>query len=86
LVVGDYALSTIVKIILAFSITWQQVFFLKALKWSGKGVRSAPRDAMISESTEMKAMDRDFGLHRAMDSSEITLGSALAYIPLERGL
>jgi|GEM_PF-5087763 len=40
---------------------------------------------MISESTETKTMGRDFGLHRAMDSSGTVLGSALAYILWSEG-
>ncbi len=52
---------------------------LKSLERCGKGLRSAPRDAMISESASAKARGRGFGLHRAMDSAGAVIGSLLAY-------
>lgn len=52
LVVAGYAISAMGKLFLPFASAWQHVFLLKTLERSGKGVRSAPRDAMISESTD----------------------------------
>jgi MFS family permease len=85
LIVGGYGLSALSKVILAFSMTWQQVLAVKALERGGKGIRSAPRDAMISESAEVKNRGQGFGLHRAMDSSGAVIGSALAYILWKEG-
>jgi MFS family permease len=79
LVVAGYALSALGKILLAAASSWPAVFLLKSLERCGKGLRSAPRDAMISESASAKARGRGFGLHRAMDSAGAVIGSLLAY-------
>ncbi len=79
LVVAGYGLSAVGKLFLSISTSWQQVFVLKALERCGKGVRSAPRDALISESTDKSNRGRGFGLHLAMDSSGAVIGSILAY-------
>jgi hypothetical protein len=74
------------KLLLAFSATWQQVFVFKTLERCGKGVRSAPRDAMISESAHESERGKGFGLHRSMDSAGAVIGSILAYLLWQGGL
>jgi len=86
LVVAGYALSALGKLFLPVAATWQQVFLLKTLERSGKGVRSAPRDAMISESADKRNRGRGFGLHRAMDSTGAVIGSILAYLLWQGGM
>jgi MFS family permease len=86
LVVAGYALSAVGKLFLPAATTWQHVFLLKTLERSGKGVRSAPRDAMISESAEEGSRGRGFGLHRAMDSTGAVIGSILAYLLWQGGM
>ena len=86
LVVAGYALSALGKLFLPVATTWQQVFLLKTLERSGKGVRSAPRDAMISESADKSNRGRGFGLHRAMDSTGAVIGSLLAYFLWQGGM
>ncbi|MBN1236309.1 MAG: MFS transporter [Methanotrichaceae archaeon] len=86
LVVAGYALSALGKLFLPAAASWQQVFLLKTLERSGKGVRSAPRDAMISESADISNRGRGFGLHRAMDSTGAVIGSILAYLLWQGGL
>ncbi|MDD1733318.1 MAG: MFS transporter [Methanothrix sp.] len=79
MVVGGYALSALGKILLAAAESWLAVFLAKSLERCGKGLRSGPRDAMISESASADARGRGFGLHRAMDSTGAVIGSLLAY-------
>jgi MFS family permease len=86
LVMGGYALSALGKLLLSLSLSWQQVFVLRVLERSGKGIRSAPRDAMISESADTSNRGRGFGLHRAMDSSGAVIGSVAAYLLWKGGL
>jgi len=86
LVVGGYGFSAASKLVLAFSSTWQQVFLLKTLERCGKGMRSAPRDAMISESAQESKRGRGFGLHRSMDSTGAVIGSFMAYLLWQGGL
>jgi MFS family permease len=86
LVVAGYGLSAIGKLLLPLSVAWQQVFVLKIIDRSGKGIRSAPRDALISESADKTNRGKGFGLHRAMDSSGAVIGSILAYALWQGGL
>ena len=72
-----YLLSALAKLLLAVSTTWQQVLGLRVAERLGKGVRSAPRDAILAASTEKHNRGRGFGLHRAMDSGGALLGTLL---------
>ena len=86
LMIAGYGLSALGKLFLSISTTWQQVFVLKTLERTGKGVRSAPRDALISESADKSLRGRGFGLHRAMDSAGAVIGSILAYLLWQSGM
>ncbi|MDI6859450.1 MAG: MFS transporter, partial [Methanocellales archaeon] len=65
------------KMLLAFSLIWQHVFVLRSLERAGKGLRTAPRDAIIADSA--LARGKAFGIHRAMDTGGAILGSILAF-------
>jgi MFS family permease len=86
LVVGGYALSAAAKLLLPISAAWQQVFIFRTLDRTGKGIRTAPRDALISESAARAARGRGFGLHRAMDTTGAVIGSLMAYALWKGGL
>jgi len=79
-----YALSVSTRWFLALVANFWQVFFLRALDRTGKGLRDSPRDALISESVESKELGKSFGYHRAMDTIGATLGplSAVFLLPL----
>ncbi len=79
IVLAGYSLSACAKLLFPFSMIWQQVFVLRTIERAGKGIRSAPRDAMISESAVKEQRGRGFGLHRAMDTLGAVIGSLLAY-------
>ena len=76
-VFSGYFVSAFSKILLAFSGIWQHVLILRSLERTGKGIRDAPRDAIISES---KKRGKAFGIHRAMDTSGAVLGSGIAFL------
>ena len=86
IVVAGYSLSAFAKLLLPFSMVWQHIFVLRTIERSGKGIRSAPRDAMISESAVKEQRGRGFGLHRAMDTLGAVIGSLLAYYLWKGGL
>jgi MFS family permease len=86
IVVVGYSLSAFAKLLFPFSMVWQQVFVLRTIERTGKGIRSAPRDAMISESAIKEQRGRGFGLHRAMDTLGAVIGSLLAYYLWKEGL
>lgn len=74
-VIVGYAMSALAKLLLAITTSWQQVLTLRVGERLGKGIRSAPRDAILAASTEKRRRGRGFGLHRAMDSGGALLGT-----------
>lgn len=73
-VFAGYLTSSIFKLLLSFSTTWFGVLFFSAFERVGKGVRTAPRDAIISDlMAEKRGMG--FGIQRAGDTFGAILGS-----------
>lgn len=79
-VIFGYSFSTLGKIFLYISNTWLFVLIGRIIDRFGKGIRTAPRDALISESTEDDKKGKVFGLHRAMDTFGAVLGVVIVYI------
>ena len=78
LAVFGYGLSTLAKPFLYIASSWGVAL---AIRWTdrvGKGIRSAPRDALVADSTSPSEMGRSFGFHRGMDTMGAVLGLALA--------
>jgi len=73
LIAIGYTLSNITKPLLALTGSWPAVLGLRFGDRFGKGVRTAPRDALIADSSTEEHRGRDFGVHRALD----TLGAAI---------
>jgi MFS family permease len=82
LMVIGYGLSNIIKPLFAFSESWGQVFALRFAERIGKGIRGAPRDALIADSTTKEERGRAFGFHRTMDTLGAALGPLIAFIIL----
>jgi MFS family permease len=78
-VLSGYFLSALAKLLFAFSYIWPHVLLLKVLERLGKGLRSAPRDAVLADSAKQEKRGKSFGFHRAMDSGGAVLGSLLAF-------
>lgn len=78
LVVAGYALAALGKVLLAFAGSWPMVFGARFVDRFGKGVRGAPRDALLADVTEPDQRGRAFGLHRAMDTAGAVVGPLLA--------
>ncbi len=74
-----YFISAAFKLLLAFSSLWQHVLVFSSLERTGKGIRTAPRDAIISDAMPGER-GRGFGFHRAMDTSGAFLGAGLVFI------
>ncbi len=77
-----YTLSVGVRPFLALATTFSQVFSLRIIDRVGKGMRDAPRDALISESIEPSEFGKSFGLHRALDTLGATVGPLAAFFLL----
>jgi MFS family permease len=74
-----YGISTLSRPFVALATGWQQVLGSRFIDRFGKGVRTAPRDALIAESADKAYLGRAFGFHRAMDTMGAVAGPALAF-------
>ncbi|MGI8668329.1 MAG: MFS transporter, partial [Aridibacter sp.] len=77
-----YALATVVRPLLAFVMSWQQVFFVRTMDRIGKGIRGAPRDAILAASVPPEKRGLAFGFNRAFDHLGAVLGPIVAFILL----
>ena len=73
-----YLASSLFKVCLYFATTWPQILGIIGLERIGKGIRSAPRDTIIAQSSPTKK-GLGFGIHRTFDTTGAILGSLLAY-------
>ena len=80
LVVSGYALAALARPFLAFATSWQQVLAIRLTDRVGKGVRSAPRDAMIADAVAIEQRGIAFGFHRAMDHGGAVIGPLLGFV------
>lgn len=80
LVLVGYFLSTVVKPLFALSASGLQALTIRLFDRVGKGVRTAPRDALLSESVPREQIGRSFGLHRTLDQTGAIIGPAVAFI------
>ena len=80
LVVGGYSLASLARPLLAFAHTWTQVLAIRVTDRVGKGVRTAPRDAMIADAVEVGQRGIAFGFHRAMDHAGAVIGPLVGYL------
>jgi MFS family permease len=79
LVLGGYGLSNAARPMIGFAFGWAMVLSLRFLDRVGKGLRTAPRDALIAASVAPAIRGRAFGFHRALDHSGAVLGPLLAF-------
>lgn len=82
LMVGGYGVSTLSRPFVALSTHWGHVLTYRFIDRFGKGIRTAPRDAIIAESSPEVHLGRSFGFHRAMDTVGAVVGPATAFLLL----
>lgn len=80
-----YLLSALGKPLIGVSTNWMGVLFARGLDRTGKGLRTAPRDALLAESVPVKLRGAAFGWHRAMDTLGAAIGPlfAILYLSIE---
>lgn len=78
LVLFGYGVSSLARPFIAVTQTWGQVFAVRVLDRVGKGVRSAPRDAMLATWATPETRGKVYGFHRAMDHTGAVVGPVLA--------
>ena len=82
LVAVGYVVSTLAKPLFAFSGVWWHFLTIRFAERAGKGIRTAPRDALVAASTRPETWGLSFGFHRAMDTAGAFFGllSAVALV------
>jgi MFS family permease len=78
LTVAGYALSTATRPFIALAAAGWHVLIVRFADRIGKGLRTAPRDALIADSSDPSTRGRAYGFHRAMDHAGAVLGPLLA--------
>lgn len=74
-----YSASIVYKVALLLSTSWTGVLAARVIDRIGKGIRVAPRDALVEESSEKDKLGRSYGLHKMLDMVGSALGVSLAY-------
>lgn len=75
-----YSFSTITKPLFALAKTWPVILIFRVIERIGKGLRDAPRDALVADSTPPEFMGKAYGIQRAMDGTGSVLGAVLALV------
>jgi MFS family permease len=78
LVFVGYALSAMAKPLLAVAYVWPVALLVRFGDRTGKGIRTAPRDALVADVTPADLRGRAFGFHRAADTLGAVVGPAVA--------
>ena len=77
-VVFGYLLSNLVRPLIGLSGSWLTVLTIRVTDRIGKGVRTAPRDALIADAIHDRQAGRAYGFHRALDHAGAVLGALAA--------
>ena len=80
IVLLGYSLSSLIRPFIAITTTWTHVFLIRVVDRVGKGLRGAPRDAMLASLAPPGERGRVFGYHWAMDHAGAAIGPALATV------
>jgi MFS family permease len=78
IVIAGYAVSSAVRPLIAIARSWADVLTIRLLDRVGKGVRGAPRDAMLASYATDGTRGRVYGFHRAMDHAGAVVGPLAA--------
>jgi MFS family permease len=82
MVFAGYFLSTVMKPFIAVARIPSQVFGLRLLDRVGKGIRTAPRDALVADHTDPRVRGGAFGFQRAMDHAGAVTGGLICFFML----
>lgn len=81
-VLFGYSLSSLTKPLFAIANSWFFVLFVRVIERIGKGLRTAPRDAIVAESVSEDVRGKAYGFERAMDGIGSVIGAILAFLLL----
>lgn len=85
-VLGGYGLAALGKLVLAVAFVWPVAFCGRVLDRTGKGMRTAPRDALLAAGVHDRDRGLAFGLHRTMDTAGAVLGPLFTLLLLQLGV
>jgi MFS family permease len=85
LVFAGYGASGLARPAIGLALGWSVVLLLRFLDRVGKGLRTAPRDALIAAAVPPGRLGKAFGFHRAMDHAGAVVGPLLAFALLSAG-
>ena len=88
LILWGYGLSGAMRPLIGLAVSWWMVLFFRFADRIGKGIRTAPRDALIADMTPPGQRGTAYGIHRAMDhggsvGGALIAGFLLTYVGLE---
>jgi MFS family permease len=83
LISSGYALAAGSRALIAAATAWPFVLAARLIDRTGKGIRSAPRDALISDVTPPEQRGRAYGFHRALDHTGAVVGPLIAFALLQ---
>ena len=78
-----YAAGLVYKAALIFATSWVGVLGARVIDRVGKGIRTAPRDVMVSESADKNQMGKAYGIHKALDMAGSAIGIFISYLLLK---
>ncbi len=84
-VIAGYLLSNLARPLVGLVGHWVAVLIIRLTDRTGKGLRTAPRDALIADSVDDASAGRAFGLTRALDHAGAVLGALAAAAVLHWG-
>jgi MFS family permease len=82
LVLVGYAISSVIRPLTGIVSSAWEIVIIRMFDRVGKGIRTAPRDALIASSVDESIRGRSYGFHRAMDHTGAVVGPVLAIITL----
>jgi MFS family permease len=83
LISTGYALAAGSRALIAAAVAWPWVLAARLIDRTGKGIRSAPRDALISDVTPVEQRGKAYGFHRALDHTGAIVGPLMAMLFLQ---
>lgn len=75
-----YSASILYKIVLLLAGSWGVVLLARIIDRTGKGIRTAPRDALVAQSSDKARLGGSYGLHKMLDMAGSSAGAFLAFV------
>ncbi|MCL1838378.1 MAG: MFS transporter [Propionibacteriaceae bacterium] len=80
LAIAGYSTGILYKLMLIVAGSWAGILFARVIDRFGKGIRTAPRDVLVSESADKASMGNAFGLHKALDMAGAAVGILITFL------